>query len=58
MPDLLFHIFPNENFIDLCMYQFGYVIQDILLDRLPAITICFIIFLLEQELCWQMIRKE
>lgn len=24
MPDLLFHIFPNENFIDLCLYQYGY----------------------------------
>ena len=24
MADLLFHIFPNENFIDLCLYQYGY----------------------------------
>ena len=24
MSNLLFNIFPNENFIDLCMYQFGY----------------------------------
>ncbi len=24
MSNILFNIFPNENFIDLCMYQFGY----------------------------------
>lgn len=24
MSDILFHIFPNENFIDLCLYQYGY----------------------------------
>ena len=24
MDKTFFHIFPNENFIDLCMYQFGY----------------------------------
>lgn len=24
MSDSLFHIFPNENFIDLCLYQYGY----------------------------------
>ena len=24
MGNILFNIFPNENFIDLCMYQFGY----------------------------------
>ena len=24
MADFLFHIFPNENFIDLCLYQYGY----------------------------------
>ena len=24
MADLLFHIFPNENFTDLCLYQYGY----------------------------------
>lgn len=24
MSDLLFHIFPNENFIDLSLYQYGY----------------------------------
>ena len=24
MSNTFFNIFPNENFIDLCMYQFGY----------------------------------
>ena len=42
MGNTFFNIFPNENFIDLCMYQFGY--------EQHATTICSTIFSPEPEL--------
>ena len=59
MADFLFHIFPKKILLTCVCISMATknVIQDILLDRLPAITICFIISSQEQELCWRMIQK-
>ena len=60
MADLLFHIFPNENFIDLCLYQYGYEkcnpghsfhdsgTQSLSVSLYP---------LRNRKLCWRMIQK-
>ena len=60
MSNTFFNIFPNENFIDLCMYQFGYEQCDpvILLDLQHATTTCFTTFFPEPEHSWQTIPKE
>lgn len=33
----IFHVFQNQNFIDLCMYQFGYAQNDSLASFGPHI---------------------
>ena len=59
MSNILFNIFPNENFIDLCMYQFGYEQCDpghsLVLPH--AITICSITFFPEPEPLWLTMQK-
>ena len=42
MKDLIFSVFPSENFVDLGLYQFGWesANRHIPLAQLPAITIC------------------
>lgn len=41
-----FHIFPSENFIDLCLYQYGHenALPDICLDLQHGIIIFFIMY--------------
>ena len=66
MSNTFFNIFPNENFIDLCMYQFGYeqcavsythLIPVILSDLQHATTTCFTTFFPEPEHSWQTMQK-
>ena len=55
MGNILFNIFPNENFIDLCMYQFGYEQCDP--GHSFATTTCFTIFFPEPEPLWLTMQK-
>ncbi len=59
MSNTFFNIFPNENFIDLCMYQFGYEQCDPGHSFGPAhaITTCFTMFFPEPERLWQTMQK-
>ena len=60
MSNTFFNIFPNENFIDLCMYQFGYEQCDPghSFGLQHATTTCFTTFFPEPEHSWQTIPKE
>lgn len=44
MSDILFSVFPNENFVDIGLYQYGWnsVNLHILSDLLPEIIMSFI----------------
>lgn len=44
MSDILFSVFPNENFVDIGLYQYGWEQCDlhILSDLLPEIIMSFI----------------
>lgn len=59
MSNTFFNIFPNENFIDLCMYQFdtNSVIPVILSHLQHATTTCFTTFFPEPERLWQTMQK-
>lgn len=59
MSNTFFNIFPNENFIDLCMYQLdtNSVIPVILSDLQHATTICFTTFFPEPERLWQTMQR-
>ena len=60
MSNTFFNIFPNENFIDLCMYQLDMnsVIPAIHSGLQHATTTCFTTFFPEPEHSWQTIPKE
>ena len=60
MNELLFHIFPNERFIDLGLYQFGleHCAPAHSYDLPRVITICFIMFFPEQEHYMPIIAKD
>lgn len=59
MSNTFFNIFPNENFIDLCMYQLDMnsVIPAIRSDLQRATTTCSTTFFPEPERLWQTMQR-
>ena len=56
MNDLLFSVFPNENFVDLGLFQCGREKCSPVLHQ--EITIFFTMSYREPEDCWLMTKKE